>query len=62
MDSPSAIESPAPGTAPMAAASPRKRAFERIFTRHLMNIAILMALPVIFTVSLNPARESMRDR
>ncbi len=26
-----------------------------------MNIAILMALPVIFTVSLNPARESMRD-
>ena len=61
MDSPSAIESPAPGTARMAAASPLKRAFERIFTRHLMNIAILMALPVIFTVSLNPARESMRD-
>ena len=62
MDSTSAIESPAPsGTAPTAAASPLKRAFERIFTRHLMNIAILMALPVIFTVSLNPARESMRD-
>jgi hypothetical protein len=62
MDSTSAIESPAPpGTAPTATASPLKRAFERIFTRHLMNIAILMALPVIFTVSLNPARESMRD-
>ncbi|WP_348262214.1 hypothetical protein P8935_20715 [Telmatobacter sp. DSM 110680] len=62
MDSPSAIESPATaGTAPASATSPLKRAFERIFTRHLMNIAILMALPVIFTVSLNPARESMRD-
>lgn len=62
MDSPSAIESPAPqAAAPTVAASPLKRAFERIFTRHLMNIAILMALPVIFTVSLNPARESMRD-
>ena len=46
---------------PSAAAGPLKRAFNRIFTRHLMNIAILMALPVIFTVSLNPSRESMRD-
>jgi hypothetical protein len=62
MDSTSAIAShTSPGTAPTAAASPLKRAFNRIFTRHLMNIAILMALPVIFTVSLNPSRESMRD-
>ena len=59
MDSTSAIESPAPsGTAPTAAASPLKRAFERIFTRHLMNIAILMALPVIFTVSIRTQRAS----
>lgn len=62
MDSPSAIESPAQAdTAPVEAASGFKRAFERVFTRHLMNIAILVALPVIFTVSLNPSRESLRD-
>jgi hypothetical protein len=62
MDSTSAIAShTSPGTAQTAAASPLKRAFNRIFTRHLMNIAILMALPVIFTVSLNPSRESLRD-
>ena len=62
MDSPSAIESPAqPGT---TAALPRSRfelMFRRIFTRHLMNIAILIALPVIFTTSLNPSREALRD-
>lgn len=62
MDSPSAIESPAkPETAPVPASSAFKRVFNRIFTRHLMNIAILVALPVIFTVSLNPSRESLRD-
>lgn len=62
MDSISATESLVhPATAPISAAGPLKRAFNRIFTRHLMNIAILMALPVIFTVSLNPSRESMRD-
>src|SRR5690348_13534481 len=62
MDSPSAIENPAqPGTASAAPPSGFKRVFDRIFTRHLMNIAILVALPVIFTVSLNPSRESLRD-
>ncbi|HEY2467213.1 MAG TPA: hypothetical protein VGI45_05120 [Terracidiphilus sp.] len=67
MDSPSAIESPAqpriadPGTAPVPPASGFKRVFDRIFGRHLMNIAILVTLPVIFTVSLNPSRESLHD-
>jgi hypothetical protein len=62
MDSTSATESPAhPETVTVEATGPLQRALRRIFTRHLMNIAILMALPVIFTVSLNPARESMRD-
>jgi hypothetical protein len=62
MDSTSAAESPALQQSTEAPAKgPLQRAFERIFTRHLMNIAILMALPVIFTVSLNPSRESLRD-
>ncbi len=38
-----------------------QRVMARIFTRHLMNTAILMALPVIFTLSLNPARECLHD-
>ena len=67
MDSPSAIESPAQpktgqqGTVPVPTPGAFKRAFDRIFSRHLMNIAILVTLPVIFTVSLNPAREVLRD-
>lgn len=62
MDSPSALESPAqPAPAPATPSSGPRRLFERVFTRHLMNIAILMALPVIFTVSLNPSREAVRD-
>lgn len=60
MDSTSAAESPAQAPAAQTK-TPLQRAFERIFTRHLMNIAILMAMPVIFTVSLNPSRESLRD-
>lgn len=60
MDSTPTAESPAHlHSAPPK--GPLQRAFERIFTRHLMNIALLMALPVIFTVSLNPSRESLRD-
>ena len=61
MDSTSAAESPAPMTAPAQPAGPIKRVVDRIFTRHLMNIAILMALPVIFTLSLNPACASLQD-
>ena len=62
MDSSSAIETPAePETAPTSPGGGLKRAFDRIFSRHLMNISILVALPVIFTVSLNPSRESLRD-
>ena len=61
MDSTSATESPTHTDATIETVSPLKRAFNRIFTRHLMNISILMALPVIFTVSLNPQRESLRD-
>ena len=38
-----------------------QRILARIFTRHVMNMAILMALPVIFTLSLNPARECIHD-
>ncbi len=62
MDSTSAIESPVhTGDASVAATSPMRRIFNRIFSRHLMNIAVLMVLPVIFTTSLNPALESVRD-
>ncbi|MGA8089564.1 MAG: hypothetical protein WCA10_20000 [Terracidiphilus sp.] len=62
MDSTSAIESPAHDEdAPVTPANPMLRIFNRIFNRHLMNIAVLMVLPVIFTNSLNPALESVRD-
>jgi len=66
MDSISAPESPAslqtaPEEAAPEAASSFQRLMSRIFTRHLMNIAILMALPVIFSVSLNPLCRSLED-
>lgn len=60
MDSTRAAESPVHQEA-STTKGPMQRAFERIFTRHFMNLAILMALPVIFTVSLNPSRECLRD-
>jgi hypothetical protein len=71
MDSTQAPESPAqiePGltelaaeSKPAAAASPLQRLLARIFTRHAMNIAILIALPVIFTMSLNPMCKVLED-
>jgi hypothetical protein len=62
MDSSSAVQKPAPSeTSPVATGGAFKRVFHRIFTRHLMNIALLMTLPVIFTTSLNPQRETVRD-
>ena len=41
--------------------SPFQRLLARVFTRHVMNIAILMALPVIFTMSLNPLCRALED-
>jgi hypothetical protein len=38
-----------------------KRAFDRIFTRHAMNMAVLAILPVIFTLSLNSAKQYLMD-
>ena len=66
MDSISAPESPAPVQvmpveAAPAADSPFQRLLARIFTRHVMNIAILMALPVIFSISLNPLCRALED-
>src|SRR5579859_2788414 len=66
MDSIQAPESPVqtqvpPVSAPAGASTPFQRAMARIFTRHVMNIAILMALPVIFTVSLNPLCGVLQD-
>jgi len=62
MDFPSAIESPVQqGAASAQPANGFVRVFNRIFSRHLMNIAILVALPVIFTMSLNRARTSLKD-
>ena len=61
MDSTSAQNPSVPESASIATGGAFKRAFNRIFTRHLMNMAVLMALPVIFTTSLNPSRESLRD-
>src|SRR5690349_20663171 len=67
MDSISAPESPAPlHTAPAEAApelvvSPFHRFLARVFTRHVMNIAILMVLPMIFSISLNPLCRSLED-
>ena len=62
MDSPSAIESDVQTEdATVVTKSLMLRIFNRIFTRHVMNIAVLMVLPVIFTSSLNPALESLRD-
>ena len=61
MDSQSAIESARPTETAPAPTGGFVRAFNRIFSRHLMNIAILVVLPVIFTMSLNPSLESLRD-
>ena len=62
MESTSAPESPAhTETVPAKAIGPLQRVIARIFTRHVMNIAILMALPVIFTVSLNPLCQALQD-
>lgn len=61
MDSVSTTESPVELQTAPAAASPFQRLLARVFTRHLMNIAILMALPVIFSVSLNPLYRSLED-
>ena len=66
MDSISAPESTAPMhavpvEAAPAAEGPFQRVLARIFTRHVMNIAILMALPVIFSVSLNPLCRALED-
>jgi hypothetical protein len=61
MDSVSAPESLDCPATPADPASPFQRVLARIFTRHLMNIAILMALPVIFTVSLNPLCRVLED-
>jgi hypothetical protein len=65
MDSISAPESPAPVELTTADPAPHKSPFQRllarVFTRHVMNIAILMALPVIFSVSLNPMCRSLED-
>jgi hypothetical protein len=64
-DSPAEIENGQSDRAaeptPAATTSPFQRALARIFTRHVMNIAVLMALPVIFTTSLNPMCESLQD-
>ena len=67
MDSISAPESPAPpvqavpAEAVRAAESPFQKLLARVFTRHVMNIAILMALPVIFSISLNPLCRALED-
>ena len=66
MDSISAPESPAPVQAMPVEAAPAaeshfQRLLARVFTRHVMNIAILMALPVIFSISLNPLCRSLED-
>jgi hypothetical protein len=41
--------------------SPFKRAFDRIFSRHVMNMAVLVILPVIFTLSLNSVKAYLQD-
>jgi hypothetical protein len=38
-----------------------KRAFDRIFGRHTMSMAVLAVLPVIFTLSLNSAKQYLQD-
>lgn len=59
-ESPSPIEA-APSNAVPDATTPFQRLLARVFTRHLMNIAILMALPVIFSISLNPLCRALED-
>jgi hypothetical protein len=62
MDPSALTESPAYAeVATSEAANPWKRAFNRIFTRHLMNIAVLMVLPVIFLMTLNPTLQCVQD-
>jgi len=38
-----------------------KSAFDRIFSRHLMSMAVLAILPLIFTLSLNSAKQCLMD-
>ncbi len=64
MDSSALTESPAHSeaeAAPVEAVSPWMRVFNRIFTRHVMNIAVLMVLPLIFLMTLNPTLECVHD-
>src|SRR5450631_3172369 len=62
MDSTSAAPEPMPSeSASVKPVGPGMRLFNRIFNRHVMNAAVLMTLPVIFTLTLNPAREFMKD-
>lgn len=62
MDSPTATESPVMTSSLPAETSFASRGiFARIFSRHAMNIALLMMLPVLFMNSLNPQLEVVRD-
>jgi len=45
----------------VATASPITRLFNRIFTRHAMNVAILLMLPMLLAPTLNPGRFLMVD-
>jgi hypothetical protein len=62
MDSLSAApEKTGPALASAKSGGAFKRVFDRIFTRHTMSMAILSMLPVIFTLSLNSAKEYLQD-
>jgi hypothetical protein len=45
----------------VATASPITRLFNRIFTRHAMNVALLLMLPMLLAPTLNPGRFLMVD-
>jgi hypothetical protein len=62
MDSTStAPEKAIPNAATAGHGGALKRAFDRIFSRHTMNIAVLVILPVIFTLSLNSGKQYLMD-
>ena len=62
MDSTSAAESPvSTRTMIVQPVDASRSLFARIFSRHAMNIALLVMLPVLFMNSLNPQLEVVRD-
>jgi hypothetical protein len=61
MDSTSAQNPKVADPAPVETGGAFKRGFNRIFSRHVMSMAVLIALPVMFTTSFSLMRQFLQD-